>query len=102
MYLPGEYGQWANRYPTQLLLLAFDFGLFAFLWKWRLKQPAEGKTTLVFLLSFSIFRLLLDGIRNLPMVNDWLNIHQLGSIAILLVTLYYMFEMRMSKSSKQV
>ncbi len=101
VYLPNLSGQWANRYPTQIMLLVFDFALFFFLWKWRLKKPVEGKITLVFLLSFSIFRLLLDSLRELPMVNDWLNIHQLGSLTILLITLYALIMIRLRKTSQK-
>ena len=101
VYLPNLSGQWANRYPTQIMLLVFDFALFFFLWKWRLKKPAGGKTTLVFLLSFSIFRLLLDSLRELPMVNDWINILQQGSITILLITLYALIIIRLEKSSQK-
>lgn len=99
VYLPNGSGQWANRYPTQFLLLIFDFALFFYLWKWRLNNPDDGKTTLVFLLSFSIFRLLLDGLRVLPMVNDWINILQLGSITLLLITLYALIMLQLKKSS---
>ncbi len=101
VYLPNVSGQWANRYPTQIMLLVFDFVLFFFLWKWRLRKPAAGKTTLVFLLSFSIFRLLLDSFRDLPMINDWLNILQLGSITLLLITFYALIMIRLKKSSQR-
>lgn len=99
-YLPNISGRWAHRYPTQILLLVFDFALFFFLWKWRLNDPPEGKTTLVFLLSFSIFRLLLDSLRELPMVNDWFNILQLGSITILLITVYVWVRIQLKKRSQ--
>ena len=102
VYLPNESGGWANRYPTQIMLLFFDFVLFFFLWKWRLKKPAEGKSTLVFLLSFSIFRLLLDSLRELPMVNDWVNILQVGSITLLVITLYVWIMIRLRKSSQNI
>lgn len=101
VYLPNLSGQWADRYPTQIMLLVFDFSLFSFLWKWRLKEPLEGKTTLVFLLSFSIFRLVLDNFRELPPVNDWLNILQLGSLTILLLTLYVLIMSRLRKSTRK-
>jgi len=101
VYLPNLSGQWENRYPTQIMLLVFDFALFFILWKWRLKKPADGKTTLVFLLSFSIFRLLLDSLRELPMINDWINILQLGSITILLITLYALIMIRLRKPSQK-
>lgn len=101
VYLPNLSGQWANRYLTQIMLLVFDLALFFCLWKLRLKNPVEGKTTLVFLLSFSIFRLFLDSLRELPMVNDWLNIHQLSSIAILLITIYALIMIKLRKSSQK-
>jgi phosphatidylglycerol---prolipoprotein diacylglyceryl transferase len=100
VYLPNLSGMWANRYPTQIMLLAFDFALFFVLWRWRLKNPVPGKPTLVFLLSFSIFRLLLDSLREVPMVNSWLNILQMGSITILLITLYALIMIRLQKSSR--
>jgi len=99
IYLPNVVGQWAKRYPTQIMLLIFDFALFIILWRWRLKKPADGKITLAFLLSFSIFRLLLDSLRELPMVNDWLNILQLGSLTILLLTIYALIMIRLRKPS---
>jgi phosphatidylglycerol:prolipoprotein diacylglycerol transferase len=101
VYLPNLSGQWADRYPTQIMLLVFDFALFFLLWKWRLKEPVDGKITLVFLLSFSIFRLLLDSLRELPMVNDWLNILQLSSLTILLLTLYVLIMIRLRRSSQK-
>ncbi len=101
VYLPNLSGQWENRYPTQIMLLVFDFALFFFLWKWRLKNPVDGKTTLFFLLSFSIFRLLIDSLRELPRVNDWINLHQLGSIIILLITLYVLIMIQLKKSSQK-
>ena len=63
--------------------------------------PPSRKTTLVFLLSFSVFRLLLDSLRELPMVNGWINIHQLGSITILLITVYTLIMIRLQKSSRE-
>jgi phosphatidylglycerol:prolipoprotein diacylglycerol transferase len=99
VYLPNISGAWARRYPTQILLLVFDLALFFVLWKWRLKDPPDGKTTLVFLLSFSIFRLLLDGLRELPMVNEWLNILQLGSLTLLLLSIYALIMIRLRRKS---
>lgn len=101
VYLPNISGQWASRFPTQIMLLVFDFALFFFLWKWRLKKPADGKTTLVFLLAFSIFRFLLDSLRELPMVNGWINILQLGSLIILLLTIYALIMIQLRKSSQK-
>lgn len=100
IYLPDAFGRWARRYPTQIALLTFDFALFFWLWTWRLKEPAEGKTTLAFLLSFSIFRLLLDSLREVPLVNNWLNILQVGSITLLVITLYVWVMIRLRKNSQ--
>jgi prolipoprotein diacylglyceryltransferase len=83
------------------MLLVFDFALFFFLWRWRLRAPVDGKTTFVFLLSFSIFRLLLDSLRELPMVNDWINVLHLGSATILMVTLYVLIMIRLRRSPKK-
>lgn len=99
LYLPNVYGEWATRYPTQLLILAFDFALFALLWQWRLRKPKDGNITLVFLLSFSVFRFLVDGLRELPDSLAGFNLHQLTSLSILLITLYFMFEFRLENSS---
>lgn len=98
LYLPNAYGEWATRYPTQLLILAFDFALFAILWQWRLRKPKDGNITLVFLLSFSVFRFLVDGVRELPDALGSFNLHQLASLSIFLITLYFMFEFRLEKS----
>ena len=100
-YLPNVAGQWAKRYPTQFMLLIFDLALFFYLWRWRLKKPPDGKTTLVFLLSFSIFRLLLDSLRELPMINAWINILQLGSITLLLFTIYALVMIQFRKKSQK-
>ena len=100
VYLPNVSGHWDNRYPTQLALLVFDFALFTTLWKWRLKKPADGKITLVFLLSFSVFRLLLDSLRAVPLVTDWLNILQVGSITLLVLTLYAWVMIRLRKTDQ--
>jgi phosphatidylglycerol:prolipoprotein diacylglycerol transferase len=99
-YLPDTAGRWANRYPTQIALLAFDFTLFFWLWKWRIMEPANGKTTLAFLLSFSVFRLLLDSLRVAPMVTGWLNILQVGSITLLVLTLYAWVMIRLRKTDR--
>ena len=100
-YLPNLSGQWAHRYPTQFMLLAFDFALFVLLWRWRLRKPGDGKISLVFLLSFSIFRLLLDSLRELPMVNDWLNILQLGSLTFLLIIGYVLIMLRLNNLARK-
>ena len=99
-YLPDTAGRWANRYPTQIALLSFDFGLFFWLWNWRTKEPADGKITLAFLLSFSVFRLLLDSLRVAPMVTGWLNILQVGSITLLVLTLYAWVMIRLRKTDR--
>jgi len=99
--LPGAYGEWAARYPTQLMLMTFDFGLFALLWQWRLRKPTDGNITFAFLISFTVFRFLLDGIRDLPHALGSFSLHQLTSLAMLLITLYFMFEFRMEQDDRK-
>ncbi len=99
LYLPDAAGFWAERYPTQLMIMIFDFGLFALFWQWRLRKPIDGNITYVFLLSFALFRLIVDGVRDLPIAYGIFSLHQLSSIAILLITLYFMFEFRMDQKA---
>ena len=99
VYLPDLYGTWANRYPTQLMLMIFDFVLFAILWQWRQRNPKEGYLTIAFLLAFSTGRLLIDGLRDLPPALGMFSLHQLASLSILLITLYFVFEFRLEKNS---
>ena len=100
VYLPDISGEWAKRYPTQMLLVAFDFVLLLVLWRWNRKNPPEGRINLVFLLSFSVFRLILDSLRELPLVNGWLNILQLGSLSLLLITIYGLIMIQLQKPSQ--
>lgn len=95
LYLPDQFGVWTERYPTQLLLLVFDFGLFIILWNLRTRKLQIGTLTLIFLVAFSAFRLLVDGLRDLPDVYWMFNLHQLTSLAMLLITLYFIFEFRL-------
>jgi phosphatidylglycerol:prolipoprotein diacylglycerol transferase len=66
VFLPGRFGVWADRYPTQPVLMVFDFLLFAWLWMRRTTIPYEGYLTVSFLLWFSFGRLVIDGLRDLP------------------------------------
>jgi len=102
LYLPNAYGEWAERYPTQIMFMLFDFALFAFLWDRRLKKTSPGSAVVIFLLSFSTFRLVVDGLRELPKALVGFNLHQLASISILLVTLYFMYEYSLEKSGSKV
>ena len=94
VYLPDVHGVWAYRYPTQILLLFFDFGLFYWLWRGRDKQSFDGKLTLSFLIIFGIGRFLIDGLRNLPAVLGSLSMLQLASFCIFAIALYIAYEFR--------
>ena len=85
MYLPGEAGVWAYRYPTQLVLAAFDLGLFAWLWSRRARPGPDGCQAWLYLICFCLGRLAIDALRDLPRVWGPFNPHQLTSLAILLV-----------------
>lgn len=97
VYLPDVYGVWAYRYPTQILLMLFDFGLFYWLWQRRDKQTFDGKLTLTFLVLFSIGRFLIDGLRHLPAALGPLSLLQLASFCIFTITLYIAYEFRNEK-----
>jgi len=92
MYLPSFYGVWANRYPTQIMLLIFNFALFAWLWPKRTNKPFEGSLTLYYLFTYSLGRLLIDSLRELPRVFGPFSLHQLTASAILLISGYILLE----------
>ena len=94
MYLPAHSGVWANRYPTQLMLAVFDLALFALLWSRREKVRVGGNLTFLYLFCFTLGRILIDSLRELPHVLGAFSPHQLASIAILVVTAYIFFEFR--------
>ena len=94
IYLPSFYGVWANRYPTQLMLMIFNFALFAWLWPKRKKKPFDGSLTLYYLFTYSLGRLLIDSLRELPRVFGPFSLHQLTASAILLISGYILLEFR--------
>ena len=57
LYLPNLDGQWAFRYPTQVLYSAVGLGLFALLWTGRKKKPFAGFLALLYLILYSASRL---------------------------------------------
>jgi len=92
MYLPGSFGVWAYRYPTQIMLALFDLALFAWLWLRRANKPYDGYLTLSYLFIYSAGRLVIDSFRDLPRVLGPFSPHQLTAAAILLITGYIAFE----------
>ena len=100
MYLPGQNGEWAFRYPTQIIYIVFDTALFIWLWLNRSQKHFRGKLTFAFLIVFSLGRLLIDALRDLPRVLGPFSLQQLTAIAILAVTLYICFEFWLSKRQK--
>jgi phosphatidylglycerol---prolipoprotein diacylglyceryl transferase len=100
MDLPGQNGEWAFRYPTQIIYIVFDVALFVWQWLYRSHKPFGGSLTLAFLMVFSLGRLLIDILRDLPSVLGPFSLQQLTSIAILSVTLYIYFELWLLKRLK--
>ena len=94
MYLPSFYGVWANRYPTQIMLMIFNFALFAWLWPKRTKKPFDGSLTLYYLFTYSLGRLFIDSLRELPHVFGPFSLHQLAASAILLISGYILLDLR--------
>ncbi len=87
VYLPGDYGEWAYRYPTQIMLMVFDWVLFGFLYWRRKHKEFDGSQTFAFFLIYSLGRLVIDSFRDLPAVLIGLSVHQVTSLVILIVTL---------------
>ena len=94
IYLPGYAGQWADRFPTQIMLLLFNFGLFAWLWPQRKRKPFHGSLTLSYLFVYALGRLVIDSLRDLPHALGPFSLHQLTAATILLATGYIIFEFR--------
>jgi phosphatidylglycerol:prolipoprotein diacylglycerol transferase len=75
------------RYPTQIMLMLMNFGIFAWLWHRRKRKSFEGELALSFLLLYSMGRFIIDAFRDLPQVLGPLSLHQLSEVAILLITI---------------
>jgi phosphatidylglycerol:prolipoprotein diacylglycerol transferase len=97
MVLPGGGGVWAPRYPTQIMLMLFNFALFAWLWLRRKRTAFQGELTLGFLLLYSGGRFFIDAFRDLPGVLGPLSLHQLEALAIFLVTSVFGLKMRKAR-----
>ncbi len=93
MYLPRGSGNWANRFPTQIMLMIFNLGLFAWLLSRRKQKTYNGSLTIAYLFFYSLGRLLIDSLRDLPRVLGLFSLHQLTSIAILLISGYVAIEL---------
>ena len=52
--LPDDYGILARRYPTQIWLMIFNLGLFAWLWSIRKKKAFDGIITIYYLIAYSL------------------------------------------------
>ena len=87
LFLPGKFGEWAVRYPTQIMLMLFDVVLFGWLWRMWKRKPTPGDLTLTFLVAYSAGRLVIDAFRDLPAVLGPLSFHQLVAFMILAVSM---------------
>ncbi len=74
------------RYPTQVMLMLMNFGLFTWIWWRRKRKSFDGELALLFLILYSLGRLIIDGFRELPAVLGPLSLHQLSELVILLIT----------------
>lgn len=63
MYLPGRGGEWAYRYPTQLMHSAINLLILAVLLGVERTKPFDGFVCLLYLVLYSTQRLLLDFLR---------------------------------------
>lgn len=82
IYLPNINGEWAVRYPTQILYIILGFGLFLLLWVIRKKNKYEGELALQYLFFYGIGRFLIDPMRaNIPNVG-LLNLYQVLDLGL--------------------
>lgn len=99
--LLGVSGDGVSRYPTQIMLMLMNFGIFAWLWRRRKRKSFDGEQTLFFLLIYSLGRLIIDAFRELPRVLGPLSLHQLSELTILLITIgVFIFVRRKAKLHK--
>ncbi len=96
VYLPGAFGEWAYRYPTQILLSAFNLGLFLWMWARRKREHDPGSQVLPFLLVYFAGRLMIDSLRDLPPLVWGLGFHQLSALLILAVLIILSLRRRRS------
>jgi phosphatidylglycerol:prolipoprotein diacylglycerol transferase len=85
--LIGGNGDGVHRYPTQIMLMLMNFAIFAWLWLRRKKKSFQGELTISFVTLYALGRLFVDSFRELPRVLGPLSLHQLSSLAILLVAI---------------
>jgi phosphatidylglycerol---prolipoprotein diacylglyceryl transferase len=87
IYLPNSIGQWAVRYPTQILYIALGFGLFIVLWLTRKKKKFEGEIALRYLILYGAGRFLIDGLRADSIDLGWINLHQALDLGLMIAGL---------------
>ena len=97
--LPDDFGIWARRYPTQIWMMLFNLGLFAWLWSVRKKKSFDGIITIYYLVAYSLGRLIIDAFRDLPSALGPLSMHQLMALIMLLATLYAYAEIWFARRS---
>ncbi len=100
-YLPGRFGAWAPRYPTQIMLFLFNMILFLWLWTRRKRKDFAGQQVLLFLFVYSLGRLAIDALRDLLRILGPFSLHQLTAIAILLISSYTAFELWRERRAAQ-
>ncbi|HEY69157.1 MAG TPA: prolipoprotein diacylglyceryl transferase [Anaerolineae bacterium] len=100
-YLPGRHGVWAPRYPTQIMLFLFNMILFLWLWMRRKRKAFAGQQVLILLIIYSLGRLAIDALRDLPRILGPFSLHQLTAMAILLISSYTAFELWRERRASQ-
>lgn len=84
IFIAGQY-----RYPTQVFEMVFDFVLFAALWILRDKMRNPGDLFKLFVLSYLVFRFLIEFIRTEPIMWHGLTGYQLISLPLIPVISSY-------------
>jgi len=87
LYLPNIYDEWANRFPTPIIYILFNFSLFLWLRSKWIKKQEPGRVTVLYLGAYGTGRFLIDFLRaDEPMVGI-LSYHQIAAVATILIAI---------------
>jgi phosphatidylglycerol---prolipoprotein diacylglyceryl transferase len=96
VFLPDALGNWAYRYPVQIITGLFCVALFFWLWQKRTERPAEGMVLLYYLVFYHTGRVAIDFMRgDEPVLIGMLTFHQVTAAIIACVSgavLYFRFK----------
>lgn len=87
------------RHPTQLYEAILNFGLFLMLWYIKDKKPFNGALFLIYLIGYSIIRIIVEIFRDSQIIFGPITYAQVASLLIIITAVYFLFAYR--KKSNQ-